>query len=82
MFSQGNCFGGFGDMGNYMMGGSGIMFIGLILILGIMFYFFTKNGNNNQIFQNDGALDVLKRRFANSEISEEEYLAKKGILSR
>ena len=82
MFDQGNCFGGFGDMGNYMMGGSGIMFIGLILIVGIMFYLFSKNGNNNQVFQSDGALDVLKRRFTNSEISEEEYLSKKVTLSR
>ena len=81
MFNQGNCLGGFGEMGNHMMGGSGIMFIGLILVVGIMFYLFSKSGNNNQILQSDGALDVLKKRFANSEISEEEYLAKKTALS-
>ncbi len=79
MFNQGSCLGGLGNMGNYMMGGSGIMFIGLILIIGIIFYIFSK-GSNNKSFQSDVALDVLKKRFANSEISKEEYLAKKEIL--
>ncbi len=85
MFSQGNCVGGFGNMGNYMTGGNGVMFIGLILIIGILIYFFSKGNTNsgNQTFQpqDDTALDILKRRFANSEISEEEYLAKKSTLS-
>lgn len=85
MFSQGNCLGGFGNMGNYMMGGSGIMFIGLILLVGVLIYLFSKGNqnSNNQTFQpqGDSALDVLKKRFANSEISEEEYLAKKQTLS-
>ena len=58
------------------------MFIGIILIIGIIFYFSSKNANNNQVFLGDVALDVLKKRFANSEISEEEYLAKKMTLSK
>ena len=79
MFNQGNCF---GDMGNYMMGGGGMMFIGMVLIIGIIFYFFSKNGNNNQPSHSDDSLGVLKKRFANSEISEEEYLSKKETLSK
>ncbi len=86
MPTQGNCIGGFGDMGNYMMGGSGIMFIGLILFVGVLLYFFSRGNQNssNQTFQpqGDSALDILKRRFANSEINEEEYLAKKDALSK
>jgi len=58
------------------------MFIGIILIIGIIFYFFSKNANNNQVFLGDVALDVLKKRFANSEISEEEYISKKMTLSK
>ncbi len=81
MYSQS----GFGHMGNYMMGGGGIVFFGFILLIGIFIYFFLKknrNGNNETFqSQSESALDILKRRFANSEISEEEYLAKKKTLS-
>jgi len=84
MFNQENCFGGFAQMGNYMMSGGGIMFIGLILIIGVVIFLFSKNTQNvnNQSPYNEGALDILKKRFANSEISEDEYLAKKSALSK
>jgi len=76
---------GFGNMGNHMMGGSGMMFIGMILIVGVLIYLFSKgnqnNGNQSSQPQGDDALEILKKRFANSEISEEEYLAKKNTLS-
>lgn len=39
-------------------------------------------GIGNYMMRGDSALNVLKRRFANSEISQEEYLAKKAALSR
>ncbi|NOX15004.1 MAG: SHOCT domain-containing protein [Epsilonproteobacteria bacterium] len=72
-------------MGNYMMAGGGIMFIGFILLVGILIYFIfqrtQKGSNQTSQSQSKSALDILKKRFANSEISEEEYLAKKNILS-
>ncbi len=84
MPTQGNFF-GMGDMGDYMMGG-GSMFLIFILLIGVLLFVFFKNNQNgsNQIFQsqNDSALEVLKRRFANSEISEDEYLAKKEALAK
>ncbi|WMM26164.1 SHOCT domain-containing protein [Tissierella sp. MB52-C2] len=70
-------------MGYGMMGGLG-MIIPTILI-GLVIYAVVKlsqNGgenNNNQKERND-ALDILKLRYANGEISEEEYIQKKKIL--
>ena len=85
MYSQGNGLGGFGHMGSNMMGGGGIMFFGFILLIGIIIYFFFKRNknSNNQSSQSQGesALNILKKRFANGEISEEDYLAKKNTLS-
>ncbi len=85
MFSQGTCLGGFGQMGHYTIGGTPIMFIGLILIVGILVYLFSRRNQNNgnQAFQSqsDDALEILKKRFANSEISEKEYLSSKKVLS-
>jgi len=86
MPTQGSCIGGFGEMGNYMMGGNGAMFVGMILFVGVLLYLFSRENQNdsNQIFHlsNNDALVVLKKRFANSEISEEEYLAKKDTLTK
>lgn len=86
MFSQGTCLAGFGQMGHYTIGGTPIMFIGSILIVGILIYLFSKRNQNNgnQAFQaqSDDALNILKKRFANSEISEEEYISKKNLLAQ
>lgn len=83
MYSQGNDLDGFGNMGAYMMGGGGIMFFSFILVIGLLIYLFSRRNTNNQPFQahEETALDILKKRFANSEISEEEYLSKKNTLS-
>ncbi|WP_458700297.1 SHOCT domain-containing protein [Sulfurospirillum sp. 1307] len=78
MLNQGN-WDGMGHMGNFM--GGGFMFWILILIVGFLLVGFFKNNNNYQP-KEDNALDVLKKRFANSEISEEEYLSKKQILNQ
>ncbi len=57
------------------------MFLIPILIIALLWFAFYKNSNTKAYStQSDGALDVLKRRFANSEISQEEYLAKKETL--
>lgn len=83
MFNQGN-WDGMGHMGNFM--GGGFMFWILILIVGFLLFSFFKgnqNGSNNKIqSREDSALEILKKRFANSEVSEEEYLAKKKFLEK
>ncbi len=74
---------GFDGMGYYMSGGGIMFFVFLLIIIGLVF-FFIKNGQNSgnaTTYQSDSALELLKRRFANSEISEEEYLSKKEMLS-
>ncbi len=64
-----------------MMGGYG-MIIPLILI-GVIIYAVVKlsqssHGSNNR--GGNDALEILKQRYANGEISEEEYTQKKKIL--
>jgi len=79
MYNQGS-WDGFGHMGNSMMGG-GYMFLILILIIAFLaFAFFKRNTNNYSKPKAEDALEILKKRFANSEISEEEYLSKSKIL--
>lgn len=65
---------------NFMGGWFGMMFI-LILLLGIALYAFLKLlGNNHLGVKNQSALEILDRKFANGEISEEEYQKKKFML--
>ena len=81
MYNQGS-WSGFGQMGGSMMGG-GLMFWILILIVAfLLFGFFRSNQNSNNDPQpkENNALEILKKRFANSEISKEEYLAKRKTL--
>lgn len=66
-----------------MMGGLG-MIIPTILI-GLVIYAVVKlsqhsGGNNSSQRDGNAALDILKQRYANGEISEEEYIQKKKIL--
>ena len=48
----------------------------------LIFSFFknSQNSNNNSQTKKDDALEILKKRFANSEINEEEYHSKREIL--
>lgn len=67
-----------------LMGGFGMMIIPLILI-GVIIYAAVKlsqtsQENNNNRRGGSDALDVLNQRFANGEISEEEYTKKKKML--
>ena len=48
------------------------------LLLSIARHLFSGKSSN----QNDGALDVLKNRYASGEIDEQEYTTRKAILSR
>ncbi len=82
MYSQGN-WGDMGMMGNFA--GGGYMFWILILLIGFIAYIFIKNmkkdNNNDFDSQRNSAFETLKKRFANSEISEGEFLSKKEILN-
>lgn len=72
-----NCFSGFrgSPIGGYIMMG-----LGLILII-VLIYFVIKKGTiTNSSSNTESALDLLKKRFVNGEINEDEYLKKKGVL--
>jgi len=76
---------GDGMMGYNMMGGFGMGFSWLILILLGVFLYFMFNKKNNQNENSGGttsARDILDKRFANGEIDKEEYEAKKEILEK
>lgn len=65
-----------------MMGGFGII---PLLLIALIIYAVVKlvqgsNGNSNTGKQGNDALDILNQRFANGEISEEEYNKMKKIL--
>ncbi|WP_331775533.1 SHOCT domain-containing protein [Sulfurospirillum sp. 1612] len=74
---------GYGMMGYNMMGGFGMGFSWLILILIGIFAYYMVSKNNNQN-ENNGdkptARDILDQRFANGEIDKEEYQEKKEML--
>ena len=78
MYNQGS-WDGFGHMGS-MMGGGYMFWIFFLVIALLIFGFFKSNANTNSSPKKEDALEILKKRFANSEISEEEYLSKSKIL--
>jgi len=81
MYNQGS-WSGFGQMGNSMMGGGFMFWILILIVAFLLFGFFrsSQNNNNSSLPRENNALEILKKRFANSEISEEEYLAKRKTL--
>jgi putative membrane protein len=59
------------------------MLFPIIIIVVLIFIFMNPSGRGNNIgFRRDenNALDILDKRFANGEISEEEYLKRRSIL--
>lgn len=82
-FAAQHCVGG----GFGMMGGPIMMFLGLALIA-LVIYLIYKNahkGKGHESFSSnasDEALDVLKMKFVNGEITEEEYLRKRNLLTK
>lgn len=79
MYNQGS-WDGFGHMNSMMMGGGYMFWIFFLIIALLVFGFFKSNSNNTSTQKKDEALEILKKRFANSEISEEEYISKSKIL--
>ncbi|WP_246615514.1 SHOCT domain-containing protein [Clostridium thailandense] len=64
-----------------------MMFFPLIII-GVLIFFYLNpsyNGNNlsyGRTTQSNDALEILNKRFANGEISEEDYLRRKSVLNQ
>ncbi|RII31856.1 hypothetical protein D2A34_26175 [Clostridium chromiireducens] len=61
------------------------MFLPSIILTISIFIYLTSSNNSNtlsyvRIRKTDNALDILNRKFANGEISEDEYLFKKSML--
>lgn len=68
-----------------MMGGGWLMMLVPVLFIGLAIYAFMKisqNNSNNKTHNNSNndALNILNKRYAQGEISEEEYIQKKNIL--
>ncbi|WP_147357760.1 hypothetical protein [Clostridium chromiireducens] len=62
-----------------------MMFLPSIILTISIFIYLTSSNNSNtlsyvRIRKTDNALDILNRKFANGEISEDEYLFKKSML--
>jgi len=72
-----NCFRGFG----MMRGGFGGAFLAIVLVAVVIgaIYFIKKSGTGKGKKDNE-ALQMLKMKFAQGEITEEEYLRRKNIL--
>ena len=65
------------------------MGLGLLVIILVVYLIYKNNNGNAQIRnydnrspQYDEALDVLKMKFVNGEITEEEYLRKRNLLMK
>lgn len=58
-----------------------MMVLGVILIL-VLAYFLFRKGGISQSGGNDSPLDVLKKRYVNGEISQDEFLEKREILKK
>lgn len=66
-----------------------MMGLGLLVII-LVVYLIYKNSNGNAQMRNydnrspqyDEALDILKMKFVNGEITEEEYLRKRNLLMK
>ena len=73
---------GYGNGYNMMGGWFGMIIIPIILIL-VVIYLVSNQGQNNNVKYvgtKDNSLDILNERFARGEIDEEEYNNKKNIL--
>ena len=67
-------------MGYFGGGWSWIVIVGVVLLAITLIYFAVKKRNNNT--QSYGAIDALKMKFAQGEITEKEYQDRKDILER
>lgn len=72
-----------------MLGGPWMMGIGLLVIILVVYLIYRSSNNSSQSRhydnhspQYDEALDILKMKFVNGEITEEEYLRKRNLLMK
>lgn len=92
MFARGGMM-GFGTAGGHCLGGNYgyyggpiLMFIGLLAIALIAYLFYRLASKNNLSLNkfsdsaSSEALEVLKMKFVNGEITEEDYLRKRNLL--
>lgn len=67
-----------------------MMGIGLLVIILVVYLIYKNSNQNNSHMRNyephnpsyDEALDILKMKFVNGEITEEEYLRKRNLLMK
>lgn len=71
--------GGFNRFG--WMGG-GFMMMLWPLVIGLIFYFTFRSSRRFNTHDSYSALEILNEKFASGEITEQEYLHKKKILSK
>lgn len=74
MFNSGGCFG----YGHMMGGWSWLIGIGILLIIVAVTYLIVKKGKNRNL--NNNALETLRVKYAQGEITEEVYKHRKSVL--
>ena len=73
-FNHSLCF------GNGFYGGWHLMMVAAILILGVVLFVLARKKHSSS--QGDEILSMLKEKFVKGDITEEEYLSRKNILTR
>lgn len=82
MFGFRGCSGFIGG-GMWSGMGTGMIFMGAVYILALVFLaIFIFKGTKKKQSNNNFALEILNKRFAAGEISEEEYIKRKEILRK
>ncbi|MGB3367065.1 MAG: SHOCT domain-containing protein [Acidaminobacteraceae bacterium] len=72
--------GGFEGMGHFNGGFEAICMIIFVLIAALLVYFLLKKKNDTNNVDSD-ILEILKRKYVDGEITEEEYVQKKNVLT-
>lgn len=65
---------------DYMMGGGWVMWIFLLIIIGVVVYMLMNTTKPRDREDSETPLDILNRRYANGDITQEEYEEKKRNL--
>ena len=71
---------GFYHSGSFIYGGIFMMIIGLLLVIAVIYFLFRKDSVSSSR-EEESPLELLRKRYVNGEISKEEYLTKKKIIS-
>lgn len=76
-------FGGPGACQGMFYGGFGMMHMGIwLIVIAIIIGVFLWKRNQHGFGQEDSALLLLREKFAKGEITEEEFLSRKALLTR